>query len=127
FAALVSPASGKYFFDEHLSMTSPSASVFLTCSENATRNSAARKEKILSVGNPSFDRAAFPELDDLPAAGREAAEVSGQYSSSVVLAENRATKPAVKSEIEKSDVIHFAIHSTVDDEVPLRSTLLLAK
>jgi CHAT domain-containing protein/tetratricopeptide (TPR) repeat protein len=127
FAALVSPASGKYFLDEHLSMTSPSASVFLTCSENATRNSAAKKEKILSVGNPSFDRAAFPELDDLPAAGREAAEVSGQYSSSVVLAENRATKPAVKSEIEKSDVIHFAIHSTVDDEVPLRSTLLLAK
>jgi CHAT domain-containing protein len=127
FAALVSPVSGKYFFEEHRSMTSPSASVFLTCSENAMRNSGPKKERILSVGNAAFDRAAFPGLDDLPAAGREAEEVSSQYNSRVVLAENRATKPAVKSEIENSDVIHLAIHSTVDDEVPLRSTLLLAK
>ena len=81
----------------------------------------------MSVGNSTFDRAAFPGLDDLPAAGREAAEVGGQYDSRVVLAENRATKTAVKSEIENSDVIHLAIHSNVDDEVPLRSTLLMAK
>lgn len=127
FAALVSPGSGKYFFQEHRLMTSPSPSVFLTCSDNAMRNSGPKEEKILSVGNPTFDRAAFPELDDLPAAGKEANEVGSQYKSRVVLAENQATKAAVKREIESSDVIHLAIHSNVDNEVPLRSTLIMAK
>ena len=45
FAALVSPGSGKYFFEEHLSMTSPSPSVFLTSSLNAMRNSAPKKKR----------------------------------------------------------------------------------
>jgi CHAT domain-containing protein/tetratricopeptide (TPR) repeat protein len=127
FAALVSPESSKYLFEEHLLMTSPSASVFLRCSKNALRNGRPRVEKILSVGNPTFDRTAFPNLDNLPAASREAAEVSRVYKLAVPLTENKATKTAVKSEVERSDVIHLALHSNVDSEVPLLSRLLLAK
>lgn len=127
FAALVSPVSGKYLFEDHLLMTSPSASVFLSCSENALHKIGQKEENVLSVGNPTFDRDAFPDFDNLPDAGREAVEVGRRYKSSVVLPENRATKAAVKSHIERSDVIHLALHSKVDDEVPLRSQLLLAK
>ena len=54
-------------------------------------------------------------------------EVGGLYESRDVLAENSATRTAVKSHIETSDVAHLALHSKVDDEVPLRSKLLLAK
>ena len=127
FAALVSPDSGRYLFEDHLLMTSPSASVFLSCSENALKKIGQKDENILSVGNPTFDRAAFPDLDNLPDAGREAVEVGRNYKSRVVLPENLATKAAIKSYIERSDVIHLALHSKVDDEVPLRSQLLLAK
>ena len=49
FAALVSPASGKYLFEERLLMTSPSASVFLKCSEN-------RSAKECPNGRESFER-----------------------------------------------------------------------
>jgi CHAT domain-containing protein len=127
FAALVSSESGRYLFEDHQLMTSPSASVFLACSERALQNSGAKEESILSVGNPTFDRAAFPDFNYLPEAAKEALEVSRHYKPPPrVLIEDRATKPAVYSELEKSDVIHLALHSKLDNEVPLRSKLLLA-
>jgi len=127
FAALVSPESGKYLFEDYLLMTSPSASVFLSCSENALKKIGPKDESVLSIGNPTFDRAAFPDFDNLPDAGREAIEVGRNYKSRVVLPESLATKAAVLSRIERSDVLHLALHSKVDDEVPLKSQLLLAK
>lgn len=126
FASLVSTQSGRYLFEDHLLMTSPSASVFLTCSENALQNSESKQETVLSVGNPTFDRAAFPNFNYLPEATREALEVSRYYNSHGPLTEDRATRAAVNREFEKSDVIHLALHSQLDDEVPLRSKLLLA-
>jgi CHAT domain-containing protein len=127
FTALVSPESGRYLVEDFLLMTSPSASVFLSCSEKALQKIGQRDESVLSVGNPTFDRAAFPDFENLPDAEREAVKVGRYYKSRVVLPENLATKAAVKSYIERSDVIHLALHSKVDDEVPLRSQLLLAK
>jgi CHAT domain-containing protein len=126
FAALVSP-SGRYLFEDHRLMTSPSASVFLLSSNNASKRAGPREEKVLSVGNPTFDRAAFPKLDDLPEARSEAVEVGRRYKSRVVLPEHLATVAAVKRNIEASDVAHLALHSIADDEAPLRSKLLLAK
>ena len=127
FAALVSPESGRYLFEDHLLMTSPSASVFLNCSKTALQKIGQKDESVLSIGNPTFDRAAFPDFENLPDAEREAVKVGKYYKSRVVLPENLATKAAFKSYIESSDVIHLALHSKVDDEVPLRSQLLLAK
>jgi CHAT domain-containing protein len=126
FAALVTPESGKYFFEDHRLMTSQSASVFLSCSENALLKNGPREEIVLSVGNPTFDRDAFPDLKYLPDATTEAVEVSKLYKSNGPLTEERVTKAAVNSGFEKSDVIHLALHSKIDDEVPLRSKLLLA-
>jgi len=126
FASLVS-SDGDYFFEKKSLIVSPSASVFLSCSENAFRKSSARDEKILSVGNPRFDAGAYPGLDYLPAASKEAIQVGSDYKSRVVLVDDQATAAAVKSEIETSDVVHLALHSRIDDEVPLRSKLLLAK
>src|SRR6185369_8740892 len=57
----------------------------------------------------------------------EAVEVGSLYKSRVVLPENLATRTAVKDNIETSDVAHFALHSQIENEVPLRSKLLLAK
>lgn len=127
FAALVSPQSNRYLFEEHRLMTAPSASVFLSCSENALQNSGPRVERVLSVGNPTFDRAAFTDFQNLPEAAREAEDVRAKYKSGDALTEAEPTRAAVKGEIERVDVIHLALHSSIDDEVPLRSKLLLAK
>jgi len=125
FAALVSTESGRYLVQDYRLMTSPSASVFLTSSENALKNSAPKEEKVLSVGNPTFDRAVFPEFNYLPDATVEALEVGKIYKSPALI-EDHATRAAVKSEFENSDVIHLALHSKLDDEFPLRSKLLMA-
>lgn len=127
FAALVSPDSGKYLFEDHPLMTSPSLSVFLTCSDKALQKTGVKAESVLSVGNPTFDRTAFRDFDDLPEARREAVEVGSLYKARVVLPENLATRAAVKDNIETSDVAHFALHSQIENEVPLQSKLLLAK
>jgi CHAT domain-containing protein len=124
FAALVSPASGKYLFEERRLMTSPSASVFLKCSETASQKNGQPEEKALSVGNPAFDRAAFQDFGNLPEATKEAMAVGTLYQSTA-LTESLATKEAMKRDSETADVIHLALHSTVDDVAPLRSKLLL--
>jgi CHAT domain-containing protein/predicted negative regulator of RcsB-dependent stress response len=128
FAALVSPESGRYLFEDYPLLTSPSASVFLSCSKNASHKTGPREERLLSVGNPTFDRAAFPGFNDLPDAAKEAKEIVASYTlPPVLLTETFATRAAVKRQIESSDVIHLASHSKIDNEVPLRSELLLAK
>jgi hypothetical protein len=40
--------------------------VFVYCTVTAEKQGNAGAETLLSVGNPSFDRKEYPELDDLP-------------------------------------------------------------
>jgi CHAT domain-containing protein/Tfp pilus assembly protein PilF len=126
FSALISPASQKYLIEDYVLTTSQSPSVFLSCSQNATQKAPVRNERLLSVGNPRFDRAAFPDLDDLPNAKQEAREIASNYKDRVPLLEADATVAAVKSEIPRSDVVHLALHSVLDSDLPLNSSLLLA-
>ncbi|HEU4933712.1 MAG TPA: CHAT domain-containing protein [Pyrinomonadaceae bacterium] len=125
FSALISPASQKYLIEDYVITTSQSPSVFLYCSKNATRRAHVKDERLLSVGNPRFDRASFPDLDDLPNAKQEALEIASNYKDALPLLEASATATAVKNEMLRSDVVHFALHSVLDGDLPLRSSLLL--
>lgn len=127
FGSLVSPASGKYLIEDYVLMTSLSPSVFLFCSAAAAQKGEAKPERLLSVGNPQFDRTAYPDLDDLPSASKEALEVADCYDSKLPLIEDMAKREAVRSEMGRSEVVHLALHTALDDEVPLRSRLLLTK
>ena len=126
FSALISPASQKYLIEDYVVTTSESPSVFLSCSQNATQKTPVKDERLLSVGNPRFDRAAFPDLDDLPNAKQEAQEIASNYKDRLPLLEANATVAAVKSEIPRSEVVHLALHSVLDNDLPLNSSLLLA-
>src|ERR1044072_8909738 len=126
FSALISPSSQKYLIEDYVVTTSQSPSVFLSCSQNATQKTQVKDERLLSVGNPRFDRAAFPDLDDLPNAKQEAQEIASNYKERLPLLEANATVAAVKSEIPRSDVVHLALHSWLDNDLPLHPTLLLA-
>ncbi|HEV2706277.1 MAG TPA: CHAT domain-containing protein [Pyrinomonadaceae bacterium] len=125
FATLVSRSSGRYLIEDYLLLTSQSPTIFVLCSERAAQKEGDREETLLSVGNPRIDRTAYPTLPDLPLSAREAVKVASYYGASP-LTENQASLPAVMSEITKADVLHFALHSALDEEVPLRSKLLLA-
>jgi CHAT domain-containing protein len=127
FNALVSPASGKYLIDDYLIGFSPSSTVFIKCCEISRAKEFARDERLLSVSNPRFDRSAFPGLRDLPAADREASEISALYGGSRYLSGAAALKTSIKAELPKSDVAQFATHYVPDEMTPMRSKLLLAK
>lgn len=127
FSALISPASQKYLIEDYVVTTSQSPSVFLSCSKNATAKAQVKDERLLSVGNPRFDRAAFPDLEDLPNAKKEAQEIAANYHDSLSLIESEATAAALKQQMPRSDVVHLALHSRLDNDLPLNSSLLLAK
>lgn len=127
YSALVSPNSGKYLIEEYALAFPPSSTIFVINSAIARAKGGARPENLLSVGNPSFDRKAFSDLNDLPAAAVEAQAIAAYYNSPEPLTGGRATEWRVGREMRSADVIHLALHSLPDENSPLYSRLLFAK
>lgn len=126
FVALVSTQSGKYLGDEYHVISAPSSTMFIRSSDSS-RLRATQPERLLAVGNPRISREEFPLLSDLPSAAREVLEIKSYYGkSSRVLIGASATKRAVEVEMKRSNVVHFAMHSVVDEDSPLRSKLIFA-
>lgn len=123
FGSLISPTSGRYFMQEHLYVLAPSANVFLASSEAASKKAETASERLLAVGNPSFDHSKF---SDLRSAATEAQEIARYYNSIPLIGE-RAREYRVKDEMRKADVIHLASHYVVNEQSPMLSGLLLAK
>ncbi len=127
FGALASRANGRYLIVDHALIFSPSSSVFVSGSESASAMDSQGVESLLSVGDPEFDRGAFPQFPNLPAARREAREVAELYDDKTVLVGPAANKESVTREMSRADVINFASHYVVDEDSPMSSRLLLAK
>jgi CHAT domain-containing protein len=128
FAALVVPATGRYLIQDLTLLFAPSANVLVHCTHEAQqRMEVAHVETILSVGNPAFDRAAYPQLPNLPAAEVEAKEVARDYGGAPALTGAQAQKAAFTKLLARADIIHFAGHYVADERAPMRSRLLLAK
>jgi CHAT domain-containing protein len=127
FDALISPASQRYLISEFSLLSSPSLNVLVHCTSTAKDYGTASGETLLSIGNPSFDRRQYPELDDLPAAAREAVGIASNYSKSYQLIGPEAVKKAVEKQLPTADVIHFAGHYVTNESQPLLSKLVLAK
>jgi CHAT domain-containing protein/lipoprotein NlpI len=128
FAALVSSASGHYLIADYPLLFSPSSSVFIVSSEEALAKVNSADERLLSVGNSSFDRSAFPHLQDLPSAEVEAERIREYYGvGSTCLVGPAARKERIAQEMMGADVAHFALHYVVDEDYPMNSRLLLAK
>ena len=126
FGALVCPATGKYFVEDHTFAIAPSSNVMIKCSDRAASRRNMQQESALVIGNPSFDVNKFPLLADLPAAASEAAAVADLYGTAPLNGPN-AQVNKVKARMAEADVIHFAGHYVADEGSPLRSRLLLSK
>jgi CHAT domain-containing protein/tetratricopeptide (TPR) repeat protein len=126
FAALVSDTSGRYLLEDYRLSVAPSATIFLNCTETARARGGALAEHLLIVGNPSFDRQAYPQLPDLTDAEREASRIAAYYQHPRVLVRAQARVAFVRTELERADVAHFAAHYVIDPRSNLSSQLLLA-
>lgn len=126
FGALVCPATGRYFVEDHTFAIAPSSNVMIKCSDRAASRRNVRHESALVIGNPSIDVDKFPLLPDLPAAASEAAAVADLYGT-VSLNGPNAQVNKVKARMPEVDVIHFAGHYVADENSPLRSSLVLSK
>jgi CHAT domain-containing protein len=125
FASLVSPSSGRYLIEDYTLSIAPSATVFIRASEQASRKANITSERLLVVGNPSFDHVRFPNLPDLPAATREAESIASSYGTNALINDD-ATRDRVKQGLADREVAHFATHAISDEQSPLLSKLLLA-
>lgn len=125
FSALASPDSGRFFIEKYRFVLSPSANVFVRCSERARQKGQPARERTLSVGDPSFDSRQFPALPHLPSARREAQEVAACYAGQALVGD-RAREGEVRAEMPGADVIHLASHFVVDEHSSMLSKLLLA-
>jgi len=127
FGALMSPATKQYLITDFLLLTSPSLNVLLHCTGDVKNQPQRNTESLLAIGNPLFDAREYPDLDDLPAATREANEIAARYSGSYKLIGPEAIKPAIEKRLPLADVIHFAGHYVANRAQPLLSKLVLAK
>lgn len=129
FDALISPVSQRYLITDFSLLSSPSLNVLVRATSTAKDRTTASAETLLSIGNPSFDRQQYPELDDLPAAAREATGIADNYSKSksYPLIGPQAVKKSIESQLPAADVIHFAGHYVTNPAEPLLSKLVLAK
>ena len=126
FAALMD-GSGHYLVQSFSLTTAPSASALVQCIEARARKNRSGEERILSVGNPAFDRAAFPLLPDLPDSEKEASEAASFYGSNqVLLIGQSADKQRLRAELQDCTVAHLAVHCLVEPNSPSLAALVLA-
>jgi CHAT domain-containing protein len=126
FSALISPDSEKYLVEDWTLFYAPSLNVLLHCSEESRMKAQDAQNEVLSIGNPTFDRRAHPDLLPLRAAEKEAREIAKLYEHPSCLVGRDARKSSVMREMDSAEVVHFAGHYTVDESSPLLSRMLLA-
>jgi CHAT domain-containing protein len=79
------------------------------------------------VGDPSFDRALFPELELLRGASREVADVAAAHPASEIVQPAGATRSAVTQALARASLFHFAGHARIVAGAAHLSHLVLAR
>jgi CHAT domain-containing protein len=128
FAAL-RDGHGRFLVERHPLLLAGSASLFIAGRAGHRAAAGAGRGaplQVLAVGDPAFDRAAFPQLPRLPAAGAEAAAIARMLPGSLVLLGREASADRMLARAGSFTALHFAGHALVNSEQPLLSHLLLA-
>jgi CHAT domain-containing protein len=127
FPALVD-MQGRYLINTYTLSYAPSSSVLVRCIKRLEPGTIQGVEKIVSVGNPTYDAELFPDLKNLPEAANEAEEIARLYGpgNGLVLLGPAATKARILDELKDCDVAHLALHCLVRDNSPWRAALVVA-
>ena len=127
FASLINPETKKYLVENYTIGIAPSLNVFVLSSQEAKEKSQFTKEKILSVGNPKFDREEYKDLENLPAAEKEAEKIASFYENSMILSGEQATEEKVRTNLGKFEIVNLASHAITNEQNPEQSGLVLSK
>jgi CHAT domain-containing protein len=143
FDALVDP-NDRYAVETHVISYAPSATVYYLLSRPTAQQ--APQVALLAVGGAHytisrrgdvgsvlrglgfFDPSGPPRWPPLPQTLAEVTDIAtSQFGKALVLTGDNATEAAVKRlPLSTFRVLHFALHSTVDEEFPDRSALVLS-
>ncbi len=127
FAALQDPATGRYLIQDHAIVIAPSAaSYLLALARFRALAGAGALPKALLIGDPTFQRAAFPDLPRLPDARLEVEALARLYPGATVLLEKQASKDRTLAELGRHDIVHIASHAVAHPEFPPLSRFALA-
>jgi CHAT domain-containing protein/tetratricopeptide (TPR) repeat protein len=119
FAAL--PTSGsEYLIDKLALFYMPSASVLRYTIER--RDGREHSDKVLGIGNPDRQSAAF----NLPFAQKEAERLRFDFPDVTIRTGEEATESWLVNNLQDFGIIHIASHGEYDANAPLFSALLLA-
>jgi CHAT domain-containing protein len=127
FAALIDPSTGRYLVQDFVVTTAPSLTTMVR-----TRHLASRAKiptaRALVIGNPAHRRTLEEAwLPQLPFSQQESETVAALYPGALLLSRDLATKRAVLDNLGHFDIVHYAGHAVVNDQVPSMSRLLLAR
>lgn len=126
FGVLFSSATQRYLVEDFALIYAASTNTFVRDTILAVERNQNSRETLLGIGNPTFDRRVFPNLDDLPSAEKEVSNIKEFYNAPTVLTEREPTKTKVQTAMRNADVLHLATHYISDSNSPLLSKLVLA-
>jgi CHAT domain-containing protein len=127
FAALVDPGSGRYLVQDFVVTTAPSLSTLVRTTRNSRSRATGSNDRALVIGNPAHKRTPDEAwLPQLPFSQQEAETVAAVYPNALLLSRDLATKRALLDNLGRFDIVHYAGHAVVNDQVPALSRLLLA-
>ncbi|MES1244980.1 MAG: CHAT domain-containing protein [Acidobacteriota bacterium] len=125
FSALFDASRRRYLIEDHACSVSPSLELYLASQERST-SASWKPRRVLSVGDPAFDRARFPDLPRLPSAQEEALAVAALYKEAPPIVGPDATRQRILESLPESDVLHLAAHVVVDPRSSLDSLVATA-
>lgn len=105
---------GRYLLEKHVVSYTPSLNVLKLVKDKKRPKPAS----LVAFGDT---------LGDLEFARREVADIRAEFEQATVITGEQATQSAVRSNIGRGDVVHFATHGIFNPDSPLDSGLVLSK
>lgn len=122
FAVFRDRESGHYLIEQFELVRVASASVYAQTKATVL----PQHRTVVTVGDPAFDRNAYPSLPSLPAARAESAAIARDYPQSRVFVGRHATFQNFAATVSTADVIHIATHTAPSIEERQVLNLLFA-
>lgn len=125
FAALLNPANGHFFIEDHMIGYTPAIGV-LRATQRLGQETKNLDNKLLAFGNPITKAIAF--LGTLPYAEKEVRSIATIFGANNSLVEigEAANKAHFRALAPEYSVIHLATHGLINEEHPMESALVLA-
>lgn len=117
FHALVKP-EGRYLIEDNTVSYLPSSSVLKFVREKSRKI----EENIIAFGNPDLGNPAL----NLRYSEREVREIKKLFPESLVFIGSEATKSRAKTLSLKYNMLHFAVHTEMNEESPKETALMLS-